>query len=246
MHCSSAGDTSQFKRFRFPHIPLRGCCLHQEVGSTVCMAVLSGRVCTKICFHRCFLGRYFLWADLRQSSLNSQSSAGSGKEMGQRGTAAGSSPLFHLLPKTVRHSHCSRSKFSLPGWTPHLLHLLCGSVPISICGCANDTGGINQKESLNSWEMGTNLLTAFLMKLQMVVLMPELLVLCIHLGLQKWRKVKQSWQPTLSVRFLFLYFLDHYLALPGSLCSSSKQLISWKRFLFDSSHLQLSCLDVSG
>lgn len=26
----------------------------------------------------------------------------------------------------------------LPEWTPHWLHLLCGSLPISICGCAND------------------------------------------------------------------------------------------------------------
>lgn len=74
--------------------------------------------------------------------------------------------------------------------------------------------------------MGTNLLTALLMKLQTVVPMPELVVLCICMGLQKWGKAKQSWQPNPSVGFLFLYFLDHYLPLPGSLCSSSKQLIS--------------------
>ena len=96
------------QRSCFPNGPLKGCCFHQQVGSTICMAVLSGRVCTKICFHRCFSGRYFLWAGLRHSSLSSQSNAGSGKEMGQRGIAAGSYPLYHLLPETVAHSHFSR------------------------------------------------------------------------------------------------------------------------------------------
>lgn len=58
------------------------------------------------------------------------------------------------------------------------------------------------------------------------------------MGLRKW-KVKQPWQTTQSVGFLFLFFLDHYVDLPGFLCSSSEQLISWKFFIFGSSLLQL-------
>lgn len=46
------------------------------------------------------------------------------------------SPLFHFFPRTVSHSH-----------------LLCGITPLSLCGHANDTGGISQEECLNSGKM---------------------------------------------------------------------------------------------
>ena len=109
-------------RFCFCRAFLKGCCFfHQPVGLTVCMAVLLGRVCRKICFHRCFAGRYFLWAGLRRCSLNSQNDAGGGEEKGWRGTAAGSSPPFCLLPETVAHScyrrsYCRESSGGLRGW----------------------------------------------------------------------------------------------------------------------------------
>lgn len=222
------------QRSRFPCAPLKGCCFHQQVSSTA-----FGEGLHKDLFSQKLLRKVF-----SQSWVKTWLSEEPKQCWG--GTAAGSSPLILFALQGCCLLPLQQEEPCLPAWVLCSLCLLCGSVPISTCGCASDTGGINQKEILDSWEMGTNLLTALLMKLQTIVLLPVLVVLCICMGLQKWGKAKQSWQPNPSVGFLFLYFLDHYLPLPGSLCLSSKQLISWKRFLSGSSHLQLSCLDISG
>lgn len=107
LRCSSAGDASQF---RGPASPVL---LWKVAASTsTSVQLLSGRVCTKICFHRCFSGRYFLGVGLRHGSLKSQSNAGSGQE---RGTAAGSSPLILLLSEAVAYSHFSRRNLACLG-----------------------------------------------------------------------------------------------------------------------------------
>lgn len=114
------------------------------------MAVLSGRLCTKVCFHWCFSGRYFLWAGLKCTSLNSWSN-------GQEGHSC---RLFSTCFWRLLNPNSAAGL--LPTWVNSTLApFLSASVPISVCGCAYDTEGINQ-ESLNSWETGTNLLNSFL------------------------------------------------------------------------------------
>lgn len=122
-----------------------------QVGLTVCMAVLSGRVCPKICFHMCFLGRYFLWVGLRDSSFNRWSNACNGTETCEKDVTAAYSPLYNLLPESVSHFHLSRRNPACLGGL-HTGSISSVEVYPFLSVCANDTGGINRKQSLNSWD----------------------------------------------------------------------------------------------
>lgn len=79
--------------------------------------------------------------------------------------------------------------------------------PLSICSHANATGGISQEECLNWWE-NKSAYNSFNQAADGCVML-EPVVLCVCMRLWKWRKVKQSWQPTLAVGFLFLCFLHN-------------------------------------
>lgn len=165
--------------------------------SSVCMAVLPRRVCTKIFF-------------------------------------------FHLFPETVNLFPVGGI---LPCWVMSVLSSSplwkCTYLKLCLCKWCWKDKTKRGRHGLSTWGTGTNLLTAILKRLPRAVLV--FVVLYIHMGLEKWKRVKQPRQPTLSAGFLFLYFLDHYIALPGSLCCSSDQLFpEYSSYLVPSSSSSLT------